>query len=416
MPRQSKKQQWEKRLQQQTGGLRGWGLSEHYGKVRLKLQFPSGGSVANASATLPFSWVESSIHPVNALLLKIYKPVMEEGITLKAAIANALAISDHKSHEVVTPWPGIVEAFRDYKLTQGNRIAEATFKASYQRYLEVALVHLQGRNSTSTGTELVERVLTEQRFNQKPGKVYGEPLKKWIDQPKSRLECALALKKFLEYSVSRHRQPQCWLLSQEDYFELKGDGGSRDPRAVLSDEEVMKVISLLPESWANVVKIIRIFGFRAWEHRVIVRRINEDGEPQLFVTEGKTHITRRGVKKKTDPRWLVPIPLMGTTFNLVEEWDTLKLPPTVNGTTLGKRLRLLPFWLELKAKAEARGEKLPPYSLRHSFSQLGEENGVNKADLCAAMGHSEEVHNRQYTTSTAASVRRSFKKAFPEAS
>ena len=136
MPRQSKKQQWEKRLQQQTAGLRGWGLSEHYGKVRLKLQFPSGGSVANASATLSYPWDESSIQPVNALLLKIYKPVMEEGVTLKAAIANALAISDHKSQEVVTPWPDIVEAFRDYKLNQGNRIAEATFKASYQRYLE----------------------------------------------------------------------------------------------------------------------------------------------------------------------------------------------------------------------------------------------------------------------------------------
>merc|ERR1711965_807292 len=43
-------------------------------------------------------------------LLKIYKPVMEKGVTLKAAIADPLAISDHKSHEVVTPWLGIVEA------------------------------------------------------------------------------------------------------------------------------------------------------------------------------------------------------------------------------------------------------------------------------------------------------------------
>ena len=59
---------------------------------------------------------------------------MEKGVTLKAAIADVLAISDHKSHEVVTPWPGIVTAFKDYKLNQGNRIAEKTFKDSYQRY------------------------------------------------------------------------------------------------------------------------------------------------------------------------------------------------------------------------------------------------------------------------------------------
>ena len=80
VPRQSKKQPWEKRLQQQTGGWRGWGLSEHYGKVRLKLQFPPGAGIANASATLPYSWAEGSIQPVSRLVDQIYEPVMEGGI------------------------------------------------------------------------------------------------------------------------------------------------------------------------------------------------------------------------------------------------------------------------------------------------------------------------------------------------
>ena len=64
---------------------------------------------------------------------------------MKAAIADVLAVSDHKADEVVTPWPGIITAFKDYKLTQGNRIAETTFDSSYGRYLSVALVHLQDR-------------------------------------------------------------------------------------------------------------------------------------------------------------------------------------------------------------------------------------------------------------------------------
>ena len=71
-----------------------------------------------------------SIQPVNALLLEIYKPVMEGGVTLKAAITDALAISDHRSQEVVTPWPGIVAAFKEHKLNLGNRIKESTFEAS----------------------------------------------------------------------------------------------------------------------------------------------------------------------------------------------------------------------------------------------------------------------------------------------
>ena len=86
--------------------------------------------------------------------MRIYGPVMEGGVTLKAAIADVLAVSDHKADEVVTPWPGIITAFKDYKLTQGNRIAETTFDSSYGRYLNIALVHLQGRKPAQTGKEL----------------------------------------------------------------------------------------------------------------------------------------------------------------------------------------------------------------------------------------------------------------------
>ena len=68
---------------------------------------------------------------------------MEGGITLQSAIADVLAMSDHKSHEVVTEWPRILTAFKNYKLTFGNRIAPKTFEASYERYLNIALVHLQ---------------------------------------------------------------------------------------------------------------------------------------------------------------------------------------------------------------------------------------------------------------------------------
>ena len=98
--------------------------------MRLKLQLPADAGIANASATLPYPWEASSIQPVQALLTRIYGPVMEGGVTLQTAIADVLAISDHKSQEVVTPWPGIVAAFRNHKLTLDNRIAPKTFEAS----------------------------------------------------------------------------------------------------------------------------------------------------------------------------------------------------------------------------------------------------------------------------------------------
>ena len=410
MPRQSKKQPWEKALQA-TAPWRGWTVCNERGKVRIKLQFPPGAGIANASASLPYEWADSSRQPVNALLLKIYEPVMEGGITLKAAIADALAISDHKSQEVVTPWPGIVAAFKEHKLTLDNRIAPKTFEASYERYLNVALLHLQGRKAAQTGKALMEKVLTHQRVNQKPGKKHGEALKPWIEMPKSRLECCLALKKFLEFAVAEHRQPQAFLISEKDYLKTRGADGKSRKKAVLSDDEVMELIRLLPETWGNVVKISRVFGVRPWEIEFVRQANNDAGEPQLRVIKGKTFTTRSGVKEQTEPRWLEPVAVNGTTFDLVENWDQVTLPKTVSGKTLGNILRRLPYWQQLVAEYEARGEWLRPYSFRDTFSVRAHGYGIEDTMISAAMGHSVEVHHRSYRTSEWKSVRSAFAKA-----
>ena len=410
MPRQSKKQPWEKALQA-TAPWRGWTVCNERGKVRIKLQFPPGAGIANASASLPYEWADSSRQPVNALLLKIYEPVMEGGITLKAAIADALAISDHKSQEVVTPWPGIVAAFKEHKLTLDNRIAPKTFEASYERYLNVALLHLQGRKAAQTGKALMEKVLTHQRVNQKPGKKHGEALKPWIEMPKSRLECCLALKKFLEFAVAEHRQPQAFLISEKDYLKTRGADGKSRKKAVLSDDEVMELIRLLPETWGSVVKISRVFGVRPWEIEFVRQANNDAGEPQLRVIKGKTFTTRSGVKEQTEPRWLEPVAVNGTTFDLVENWDQVTLPKTVSGKTLGNILRRLPYWQQLVAEYEARGEWLRPYSFRDTFSVRAHGYGIEDTMISAAMGHSVEVHHRSYRTSEWKSVRSAFAKA-----
>ena len=386
-------------------------MSEHYGKVRLKLQFPTGTGIASASATLPYEWTESSIQPVQGLLTRIYGPVMEGGVTLTAAIADVLAVSDHKADEVVTPWPGIITAFKDYKLTQGNRIADTTFDSSYGRYLSVALVHLQGRKPVQTGKELTQRVLAHQRTNQKSGVKQGEALTPWIEMPKSRLECCLAIKKFVEFAVAEHRQPQAFLISEKDYLELRGADGKRRKKAVLTDDEMMELIRLLPESWGNVVKISRVFGVRPWEIEFITRANNDDDEHQLRVIKGKTYNNRAGVKEETEPRWLEPVAVNDTTFDLVQNWDQLSLPPTVSGKTLGAFLRRLPYWQELIKEYEARGEWLRPYSFRDTFSVRAHSFTISDTNIAQAMGHTVEVHHRSYRTSEWKAVRSAFAQA-----
>ena len=189
----------------------------------------------------------------------------------------------------------------------------------------------------------MEKALTHQRVNQRSGIKQGEALKPWIEMPKSRLECCLALKKFLEYAVAEHRPPQSFLISDKDYLKTRGSNGKSRKKAVLIDDEMLELIRLLPESWGNVMKISSVLGVRSWEVAFINRATNEDGEPQLRVTKGKTHNTRGGIKEENEPRWLEPVAIDDRTFGLVEGWEQLKLPPTVSGKTLRAVLRRLPL-------------------------------------------------------------------------
>ena len=110
---------------------------------------------------------------------------------------------------------------------------------------------------------------------------------------------------------------------------------------------------MIPETWANVIKVCRVFGVRPWEIEFITRANNDDDEHQLRVIKGKVYNTRGGVKEETDPRWLEAVAVDNSTFGLVENWDQLKLPPTISGKTLGAVLRRLPYWQQLMAEYEA---------------------------------------------------------------
>ena len=221
----------------------------------------------------------------------------------------------------------------------------------------------------------------------------------------------MAIKKSVEFAVTEHRQPQAFLISEKDYLELRGADGKRRKQAVLTDDEVMELIQLLPESWGNVVKISRVFGVRPWEISFIKRANNDDGEPQLRVIKGKTYNNRAGVKEETEPRWLEPVAVNGTTFDLVQNWDQLSLPPTVSGKPLGAFLRRLPYWKELMKEYEARGEWLRPYSFRDTFSVRAHSFNISDTNIAQAMGHTVEVHHRSYRTSDWKAVRSAFAQA-----
>ena len=83
----------------------------------------------------------------------------------------------------------------------------------------------------------------------------------------------------------------------------------------------------------------------------------------------------------------------------------------ISGANFGATLRKIPTWQMLVKTKAAQGEKLVPYSFRHTYSAKCTELGIHTDNASKAMGHSAEVHRRIYRTDTQASVTRDFERA-----
>lgn len=182
----------------------------------------------------------------------------------------------------------------------------------------------------------------------------------------------------------------------------------------------MQLFELLEEGWANVARLLRVLGLRMWEVNCLVVRTNADDEAQRFCSQGKVYSTR-GVKRSNEPRWLEAVPVAGQTFELVAQIRRCEMklpigtdgnPMGISGASLGKTLRHLPYWQGLVKQKAKQGEWLRSYSFRDTYSLVCESMQLQKADLCAAMVHSEGVHSRSYRNTSFRIMRDSFKQAF----
>jgi len=424
MPRAKKdEKKWEAGLRAAVNSrFRYWGVQEHSGKVRLRLQYPSGqGLPPKQQASLPFPWAAESLGPVTQLCDLIYGDVHGGKKTLQGALNEVIAKSDAKQSDPEN-WPQIVEQFHRRLTESGNKIKEETFQASYGRYFEVVLELLKGTSPPRDGQSLLERVLVHERYNRKPGKKHGEPLVLWQDQPASRQECALAIKKLTEFAVHVCHQPQSWLINPFEYARLRGAKPPAQKRAVLEDDECLKVFAELEKvapDWVDVARVMRVFGIRPWEMNHLVVKKDWEGVDKVFCTKGKT-FTSKGVKRTTEPRYLEAIPVAGEQFDLLERIKKQELrlpkgkdggPVKISGKNFGSSLRRTLLWRHLVEEKAKLGEELVPYSFRHTYSARCTNLGIDTDDASMAMGHTAEVHRRIYRTSTQRSMTAAFKRA-----
>lgn len=394
-------QHWETSFREQVRNLAiGWNVVESRGRVRLKVRTPGQ---AEQSIVLPFSWSNSDVGDAYVRIRNIYR-LMASGLELRAAADQA----DGKAPQVIRDWHGAAERFHRQKLHHGNTISQATWNKSYQPVVEMAVRLLSGARPPGRPVDLIDRCVAD-----------------WAPGSRMRQIRCQSLSQFLRHCVEREQFPSHWLPPTDLSHHLgrkpagsEGRGGG-DP---ISDAEILRFIASLPEDpsgmrWRDAIRLMAELGLRPVELlHLSVRRDRSTGEPHWWCSYRK-----RSGGGITAPRKVYPLPLQDegvlVSWNLLERWQArlIELPPLQSGNGaadgLGTYLKRQPGWRSLRMELEARGERLVPYSFRHSYSLRAHRRNIDAGSAARSMGHSLEVHLRSYPWASAAGTEAAFQRA-----
>jgi integrase len=393
---------WEQRLAGTVAKWPGWSVVRDRDRIMVRLR-PKDRPAESVTLPRPLVWDEASEGDATLWIRQLYKAWDGGEQTLKAALDEIGGTSDKQADQFVKTWPDLAEDFRESLMKGRNQIRMETWRDNYLPYIGEALRLLSSRSKPKDGYGLLKA-----------------SLRRWEGKPSSRAACCLALRNWMDFSVSRHGAPHSWRISKTDIAELRGRPPQKRVKAVLTDLEILELIEALDarnHGWANVVRVLAATGLRPIELQHISTRPRPDGTIGLWCGHRKT-----AGPNKCEPRWLEECPLEADggemlSFGLAEALHKGELdwpigrdgnPRKLSGHYVEQYLREQPEWRALKAKCEARGEWLRSYSFRDSFSARAHRLGVETAQICRALGHGLAAHSRAYRTATDASTSAAF--------
>ena len=375
---------WVVRLR--TACPKGWSVKESRGFIRLSLAGGASG-VNGASKTLPLAWAADAVPDAIALINRLDMRV-QDGFDLADALAHESGSAPAAKPGASTQWPTLLEKFHD-DLQILRPIKADTWQRNYAPALNRAVDLLTGANAPVNARDLGSAVIAI-----------------WAEQPGERHKAIDALRKFLDFCVEVHHLPAAsWTLSDRAAKALKGNRSSRQRVACPSDVEILRLLSLLPESaagkrWWNAIALMALYGLRPVEvNSVVVRNHPVTGQPALYCPRPK--VSSRG---ESDPRWLVPLPLTDSTGEQVD-WNLigamtigqLPLPDLAGNKNAAKTfLNRQQYWADLKQQYDDCGEWLKPYSFRNAYCLRGHRATKPAEHLANWMGHSLAVHLSSY--------------------
>jgi integrase len=379
----------------------GWSVTNSNGKIRLQLR--RSGEKAQG-VTLPLDWEKSAVAKATQLIARIYKSVEGQQQTLRGALEGIVAGSD--TMRTGTNWSAVEEGLKCALMDGRNEIKASTWRDNYQPYIQEALRLLAERNPPNDGHELLRRTL-----------------EKWQGKAASRAACCIAVRNLTDHAIARHRAPACWRIDIASIKELRGKAPKKRVKAALEDSEIIYLIDGIQgrnPRWANVLRILALYGLRPIELQHIQAKHREDGTLALWCAYQKNC-----GGQLTDPRWIEPCPVKDGTGN-PQHWNLagamaaglLELPlgsdgrpRELNGHYVEQFLRRQPEWRELLSRCEARGEWLRGYTFRDSYSLRCHRYGIEVGAVASSMGHSVAVHSGSYRWASEATTAAAFQKA-----
>lgn len=346
---------------------KGWSVRKEGKYVRLQVR-------GMGSTCLPFLWERGSAGDVQQRVRGIYALVCS-GHTLKEASRRTEASSERLDAN----WRSAMGGFRRRLQELGDQISDKTWDNNYCPYLEEAVKILEGPHPPENAYDLCEAAM-----------------RRWAGKATSRHHGVNSLTRFLIFAMESRGLPTSnWTLTREQKREIKGKTAHKRRKAILSDQEMKKLIeSVNNPQWRNALKLLTTYGLRREELRHLEPKRHHKHGVQMWCSYTKTC-----GRYKTKPRWLMPIQPNGAAWGdlaLKLKNQEISIPPFKTDTALNTYLSRQAEWLRLKKQCEDRGEWLRPYAFRDSYSYRAHQQGFPLHTICAAMGHSLAVHQNHY--------------------
>ena len=369
-----------------AGVPRGWSVSEHRGKVKLRVRSGAGGAAQQWTKTLPIHWEVGCIGPVTDTVAALYKATQSEPPKSVGQAWQELQPEDDDTEPAPgipsviggINWNAIAKAHYRDRQQNGKQVSDKTM-ALERTYCDKAVELLTGSNPPATPYKLMDAAIN------KGG---------WSDKPRARQQCVGAINRLLTYGVAHEGLSADWIIPQHQKLTLAGNGKAKEQReiAILSDVQILELLDAVPTAeWRNVLLVMAVYGLRPEELMHLTPKVNPTtGKLQLWCSYRKA-AGWRTTKTETKPRWLQAIPLRtpeGEDYpagDLAAQINAglMPFPPLKErGVAVAQYVKRLKAWKELGAVFKAQSKWWQPNSFRNTYSVRGHLRGISPGTGC----------------------------------